>query len=102
MKIILAVLILMLNGLSLCCQPKDNNELSEQEYAVYPAIIGERPKNFIVIDETLADVFGEFSSGGLPELLPGVLSETIDNYSLRNRKPIILPENSVQRWLQGN
>lgn len=93
MKIILAVLFLMLMVLGLCCQPKENNQLTEREYAVYLAVIGERPKNLIVVDEKVANVFGEISSGKLPDLVPGTLQETIDDYALKNLNPIAIPEN---------
>jgi hypothetical protein len=92
MKIIVAVIISMLFGLALCCSTQENNQLSEQEYAVYLTVVGERPENFIVVDETVVDMFGEVSSGKLPDLFPGILQETIDDYALKNRKPSIIPD----------
>lgn len=87
MKTILITLILMLAGGNLCCQTTDNNRLTEQEYAIYLVIIGDRPKNFIVVDETGVDVMGEVSSGKLPEIVIRVLPETIKDYAFKNRKP---------------
>jgi hypothetical protein len=92
MKIIGAVLVLMLIGLALCCQTKENNQLTEQEYAVYLTVVGDRPKNFIVVHEDVDDVFGAFSSGKVPELVPGILPETIDDYVVKNPTPLTIAE----------
>lgn len=58
MKIILISLILVLACGNLCCQTTDTSRLIEQEYAIYLVVIGDRPKNFIVVDETGVDVMG--------------------------------------------
>jgi len=92
MKMMFSIPVLMLMGL-VCCQPKEVNQLTEQEYAVYLAVIGERPKNFIVVDETTLDAFGEISSGKLPEIIPGILAETSDDYVQKNQKPPSIAEN---------
>jgi hypothetical protein len=90
MTMIIVALMLILIGLALSCQTKENNQLTEQEYAVYLTVVGDRPKNFIVVHEDVDDVFGAFSSGKVPELVPGILPETIDDYVVKNRTPLTI------------
>jgi|tagenome__1003787_1003787.scaffolds.fasta_scaffold20839665_2 hypothetical protein len=78
--------------LAVGCQPKETNQLTEKEYSVYLTVIGKRPGNLIVVDESAVDRFGEVSSGKLSEILPGIFPDTIDDWVLENREPLIVPD----------
>lgn len=93
MKVILTTLIVIFVGLSLCCQTKEINQLTEQEYAVYMTVLSEKPENFIVIDVTPVDVFGEVSTGYLKELFKELHNETFDNFVMRNKKSPTIEKN---------
>jgi len=86
MKVILITLITLFAGLNLSCQTKEINLITEQEYAVYIAVLAEKTENFIVVDVTLVDVFGEVSTGYLKEVFKELHNETFDNFVLKNKK----------------
>lgn len=46
-----------------------------------------------MVNETTVDVFGEISSGKLPEIVPGILVETVEDYARKNQKPPTIAEN---------
>ncbi len=93
MKIIFTALIIIFVGVSLCCQTKETNQLTEQEYAVYMTVLREKPENFIVVDETTVDKYGEVSTGYLKELFKELHIETFDNFVLKNKKSSTIEKN---------
>ncbi|HLM01400.1 MAG TPA: hypothetical protein VK400_10140 [Pyrinomonadaceae bacterium] len=82
MKILFAILIFLLIGVS--CQTKQINQLTKQELEVYKSILGEKPKEIVVIDESRVGVFGEISTGGLKKILTGLQSDTFENFVKMN------------------
>ena len=62
------------------CQTNKNNQLTTKELEVYKTILGEKPKEIVVIDESIVGVFGEISTGGLKEILTGLQNDTFDNF----------------------
>ena len=60
------------------------------EYAVYMAVVRSKPPHPIVINSTV-DTFGELSSGALPELIPGIRSDTIESWVDRNEEAVSFP-----------
>jgi hypothetical protein len=80
MKAIFTILIFLLIGISLSCLTTQTNQLTTQELKVYKTILGDRPKEIIVIDESIVGVFGEISTGGLKKILSGLKNDTFDNF----------------------
>ena len=95
MKAIFTILISLLIGISLSCQTNENNQLTTQELEVYKTILGDRPKEIVVIDESGVGVFGEISTGGLKEILSGLQNDTFDNFVKINITPTSIAD-SVQ------
>ncbi|CAN5623256.1 hypothetical protein BH24ACI2_BH24ACI2_15560 [soil metagenome] len=85
-KILFTTLITIFVGISLGCQTTETNHLTKQEYAVYMTVLSEKPENFVVVDETMVDIFGEVSTGYLKELFKELHIETFDNFVLKNKK----------------
>ncbi len=80
MKTIITTLIIIFIGINLCCQTKKTNQLTTQELEVYKTILGDKPKEIVVIDESTVGVFGEISTGGLKKILSGLQNDTFDNF----------------------
>lgn len=80
MKVIFTIIILLLIGTDLSCQINETNQLTTQELEIYRTILGNKPKEIIVIDESLVDRFGEISTGGLKEILSGLQNDTFENF----------------------
>ena len=95
MKALFTILVFLLIGTSLSCQTNEINQLTTQELEVYKFILGEKPKENVVIDESLVGVFGEISTGGLKEILTGLQDDTFDNFAKINATPLSITD-SVQ------
>jgi hypothetical protein len=81
-KILLVSLIFLLIGVS--CQTKQINQLTKQELEVYKSVLGEKPKEIVVIDESRVGAFGETGTGGLKEILKGLQNDTFENFAKVN------------------
>jgi hypothetical protein len=88
MKALFATIILVLIGVSLSCQKPETNQLTSQELKIYKTILGDKPKEIVVIDESMVGVFGEISTGKLKEILKGLQNDTSDNFAKANSKAI--------------
>jgi len=95
MKTIITTLIIIFIGINLCCQTKKTNQLTTQELEVYKTILGDKPKEIVVIDESVVGVFGEISTGGLKKILSGLQNDTFDNFVKINATPSSIAD-SVQ------
>jgi hypothetical protein len=80
-QIITIILIFFLAGIGLSCQTNTVNQLTEQELKICKIILGEKPKEFVVIDESIVGVFGEINTGKLKEILKGLRNDTFDNFA---------------------
>ena len=87
MKLLFAILIFFFIWIGLSCQAEQTNQLTKQELEVYKSILGEKPKEIVVIDESMVGVFGEISEGGLKEILRGLQNDTFDNFVKINANP---------------
>lgn len=97
MKVIVTTLIIIFVGVSLCCQTKENSQSTKQELEVYKFILGNKPKEIVVIDELMIEVFGEISKSGLKEILRGLQNDTFDSFVKINAIP-----SSITDSLQTN
>ncbi len=95
MKIQFTILISLFIIFCSTCQTKQLNQLTAQELEVYKTILGNKPKEIIVINESLVGVFGEISTGKLKEILEGLQSDTFDNFAKVNSTPTNI-EDSTQ------
>jgi len=80
MKAIFIILIFLLIGIGWSCQTNETNQLTTQELEVYKFILGEKPKEIVVIDESTVGIFGEISTGGLKEILSGLQNDAFDSF----------------------
>lgn len=87
MKIVFTVLIFLLVTILLSCQKSVSNQLTKQELEVYKTILGDKPKEIVVIDVKSVGVFGEIETGGLKEILVGLQNDTFDNFVKVNSVP---------------
>ena len=71
----------------MCCQTKETNQPTAQELEIYKTILGEKPKELVVIDESRVGIFGEISTGKLKEILSGLQNDTFDNFVKTNASP---------------
>jgi len=94
-QIVTIILIFFLIGISLSCQTKQPNQLTAQELEVYKTILGNKPKEIVVINESMVGVFGEISTGKLKEILEGLQNDTFDNFAKVNSTPTSI-EDSTQ------
>jgi hypothetical protein len=83
-KVILTTLIIIFGGVSLCCQTRETNQLTTQELEVYKTILGEKPKETVVIDVSGVGIYGEISTDGLKKILSGLQNDTFDNFAKVN------------------
>lgn len=90
MKTLFTTIILMLIGIGLSCQKNYANQLTAQELKIYKTILGDKPKEVVVIDESIVGVFGEISTGGLKEILKGLQDDTFNNLAKINSNPTIV------------
>ena len=79
---------MVLIGVSLSCQKPETNQLTAQELKIYKIILGDKPKEIVVLDESIVGVFGEISTGKLKEILKGLQNDTFDNFAKVNSKAI--------------
>lgn len=74
------------------CPTPRHHGLTRDEYTVFLAVLKFKPPYPIAVNSTI-DTFGEVSSGQLPELIPGIRSDTIADWIARNEEPVDLPQN---------
>ena len=86
MKVLFTIVILVVTFVS-SCQKNETNQLNTQELEIYKLILGEKPKEIVVIDETRVGVFGEINTGALKEILKGLQNDTFDNFAKVNSNP---------------
>lgn len=94
-QIVITILIFFLVGIGLSCQTDKTSQLTAQELKIYKIILGEKPKEIVVINESMVGVFGEISTGELKEILEGLQNDTFDNFAKVNSTPTIV-KNSTQ------
>ena len=80
--------------ISLSCQRDKTNQLTTQELKIYKIILGEKPKEIVVINESMVGVFGEISTGKLKEILEGLQNDTFDNFAKVNSTPTIIKDST--------
>jgi hypothetical protein len=93
-QIALIILIFFLFGIGLSCQTDKTTQLTAQELKIYKIILGEKPKEIVVIDESMVGVFGEISTGKLKEILEGLQDDTFDNFANVNSTTISIGDST--------
>ena len=86
MKALFATIMLVLIGIGLSCQRSETNQLTARELKIYKTILSNKPKEIVVIDESIAGIFGEISTGKLKEILKGLQDDTFNNFAKVNSK----------------
>ncbi|MEK7722947.1 MAG: hypothetical protein AAB336_01235 [Acidobacteriota bacterium] len=83
MKVLRLILILFVVGICLSCQTNSTNEAIE-ELEVYKILLTNKPKEIVVINQTIVGVFGEIETGGLKHILKGLQDDTFESLAKRN------------------
>ncbi|MDQ3798840.1 MAG: hypothetical protein M3384_05275 [Acidobacteriota bacterium] len=84
MKVIFTILVFLSLAIGLSCQTRETNRLTTQEFEIYKTILGDRPKETVVINESMAGIFGEIAAGGLKQILSELQNDTFDNFIKMN------------------
>ncbi len=80
-------------GFGLSCGTAQSKQLTMQELEVYRILLTDKPKEIVVIDETIVGVFGEIESGGLKEILKGLQNDTFEDFVKANSTLPIIDDN---------
>lgn len=91
------IFISVLFGLSLSCQEAEFREISndvsepfdiiQEEYVVFKALLREKRKSYVVLDEPPDEVFG-IKTEFFEKEFPDIQSDTLTNYVDRNKVPL--------------
>ncbi len=94
MKIIFVFLLFISIAAGTTCPRPPTEKLSERELEVYRALLGEKPKQIVVIGNASVEAFGLAEDDGLKKVLPGLQSDTLANYLEAIAAPVVTEDDN--------